>query len=197
MSGKAEANVPLWSKVLTSVGLTLIGAWAIYFMGPKETKETTIADLLKRSQVSMAELNYREPMIGDPIGAKNDRVAPYVNKQVVWEGFFDKVERHERTDPKNAYSLTLSDRFTTLEPKQSPIADAMRARVRCSLGVEAAPLLETLNRGDWVVVTGTVAKPKELCGGTTSELTECRIIVAQRERDESLVVDPDSLTIRR
>ena len=136
-------------------------------------------------------------MIGDPIGAKNDRVAPYLSEHVIWEGFFDKAIRHERTDPKAAYSMILSDRLTTLEPMNSAIADAMRARVRCKLGVQAAPLLESLQPGDWIVVTGTVTEPTEFFGGTTSQLTECRIIVAQRERDVSIVVDPDTLTIRR
>lgn len=96
----------------------------------------------------MAELNYGDLMIGDPIGAKNKRVASYLNEQVIWEGFFEHAERHVRTDPKDVYWMMLSDRLTTLEPTKSVIADAIRARVRCSLGVEAATQLETIQPSD-------------------------------------------------
>lgn len=201
---------------ISSLALGLIAAviktWVTYYLGPphlgvqagfvqqvQSEKESpaqhaaapvspiTVEDLLHRSPISL--MRWQEMVENSrSTGSEHERLfRPYLGKEVIWEGFYDQSHRVENPDDDaHGCTLILHESRGTLFDK--PLLGP--PFVRCWLPTQCAEELQTLKRGDWVVVRGRLNDGMLAGSRLCTDLDQCEIIARSTVRSVETVLSP-------
>lgn len=158
-----------------------------------EPAPRTIENLLQRSPVS---LMHWQQLVEQSRGTQVERerqFREYLGREVVWEGYFDEVNRNQHSaTPERAYVLILHESYAALN-SQSLLGPPS---IRCYLPESAAPELEQLRRGEWIVVRGVPGDPLMSGSLLCTDLEPCELLAHGRVRQVQLAVPETGAVVR-